>query len=56
MYTALGEPGEQESDLLDLASEVTETSRLGCQVKVTRNLSGLEVKLPGIARELKAKH
>lgn len=55
MYEAIDTPGAQEEDMLDLASGVTETSRLGCQVKVNKDLEGLEVKLPGITQNLKAK-
>jgi ferredoxin len=32
------EPSCEESDMLDLAPHVTSTSRLGCQVRITRNL------------------
>lgn len=40
----VGEPGEMESDLLDMGvSEFTEASRLGCQVLVTDELDGLVV-------------
>lgn len=48
----IDEPGEQENDLLDLAIGVTETSRLGCQVRVHRRLDGLEVRLPGISQKI----
>ena len=43
------------NDLPDVATEVTETGRLGCQVKIARELEGLEVILPGILRDLEAK-
>lgn len=48
----IDEPGEQENDLLDLAIGVTETSRLGCQVRVHRRLDGLEVRLPGVTQDI----
>lgn len=35
-----------EEDMLDLAFNLTETSRLGCQIKVTDELDGLVVSLP----------
>lgn len=35
-----------EEDMLDLAFNLTETSRLGCQIKVTKELDGLVVALP----------
>lgn len=39
-------PGDEEMDMLDLAYELNETSRLGCQIIMTKDLDGLEVKLP----------
>jgi len=42
----LGDPCEEEEDLLDLAYGLTKTSRLGCQVKITREMEGITVKLP----------
>jgi 2Fe-2S ferredoxin len=35
----------QEEDMLDQAFLVTENSRLGCQVRVTKELDGLKIKL-----------
>ncbi len=35
-----------EEDMLDLAFNLTETSRLGCQIKVADELDGLVVSLP----------
>jgi ferredoxin-2, mitochondrial len=40
--------------MLDLAFGLTETSRLGCQVKMTKELDGLKVKLPAITRNMQA--
>lgn len=37
-----------EEDMLDLAFNLTETSRLGCQIKVTDELDGLVVTLPEV--------
>lgn len=37
---------DEELDMLDLAFGLTETSRLGCQVCMTKELSGMEVKVP----------
>lgn len=37
---------EEELDMLDLAYELTDTSRLGCQIILTEKLDGLEVQLP----------
>lgn len=41
-----------EDDMLDLAPGVTRTSRLGCQVRLTRDLDGLVVSLPARTRNL----
>ena len=37
---------EDERDMLDLVNGLTVNSRLGCQIKVTRDLNGLIVFLP----------
>lgn len=37
---------EEEEDMLDLAAGLTDTSRLGCQVKVTKGMDGATIKLP----------
>jgi ferredoxin-2, mitochondrial len=50
IYDSLGEPVEEEEDLLDLAYGLTHTSRLGCQVKVTRDMEGMLVTLPSATR------
>jgi len=39
-----------EEDMLDLAAGLTATSRLGCQVRLTRALDGLVVALPARTR------
>ncbi|XP_063982634.1 adrenodoxin-like protein 2, mitochondrial [Diachasmimorpha longicaudata] len=39
-------PTDEENDMLDLASGLTETSRLGCQIILTSDLDGLEVRVP----------
>ena len=36
---------QQEEDMLDQAFFVTDSSRLGCQIKVTNELDGLKIKL-----------
>ncbi|KAM0522895.1 hypothetical protein ACHAPS_005687 [Verticillium nonalfalfae] len=53
-YDAMEEPDDDENDMLDLAFGLTETSRLGCQVKMTKALDGLTVKLPTMTRNLQA--
>lgn len=53
-YDRMAEPDDDENDMLDLAFGLTETSRLGCQVKMTKELDGLVVKLPSMTRNLQA--
>lgn len=46
-YDRLPEPAsDEELDMLDLAYGLTDTSRLGCQVCMTKELSGMEVQVP----------
>lgn len=44
---------DEELDMLDLAYELTETSRLGCQIIMTKELSGIEVKVPATVNDLR---
>ena len=37
---------DDEEDMLDLAAQVTRTSRLSCQIVLTPQLDGLEVRIP----------
>lgn len=53
-YDLMPEPDDDENDMLDLAFSLTETSRLGCQVKMTKELDGLVVKLPSMTRNMQA--
>jgi 2Fe-2S ferredoxin len=48
----LDEPSEDEEDMLDLAFNLTETSRLGCQIIMSEALDGLTVKLPDETRNM----
>ena len=52
LYDKMPEPEDDENDMLDLAFGLTETSRLGCQIKMSRELDGLVVKLPSMTRNL----
>ena len=45
-FAKLAKPTEDEEDMLDLAFDLQETSRLGCQIVMTEALDGLVVKLP----------
>jgi len=51
-YKMLPEPTDEENDMLDLAFGLTNTSRLGCQVKLTKELDGLTVQLPAATRNM----
>ncbi|KAH7165919.1 2Fe-2S ferredoxin-type domain-containing protein [Dactylonectria macrodidyma] len=53
-FDKMPEPDDDENDMLDLAFGLTELSRLGCQVKMTKELDGLKVKLPSMTRNLQA--
>lgn len=48
-FDRVGPPTEEEEAMLDLAFGVRPTSRLCCQIKVTEDLDGLVVALPGAA-------
>ena len=45
-FDLLPEVSEDEEDMLDLAFNLTRTSRLGCQIRITEALDGLTVTLP----------
>uniref|UniRef100_A0A8C5BM31 2Fe-2S ferredoxin-type domain-containing protein n=1 Tax=Gadus morhua TaxID=8049 RepID=A0A8C5BM31_GADMO len=46
VYEKLGPVTDEEMDMLDLAYGLTDTSRLGCQVCLTRALEGMEARVP----------
>ena len=51
-YDLLPEPEDDENDMLDMAFGLTDTSRLGCQVKVTQELNGITCTLPSATRNM----
>ena len=51
-YDILPEPEDDENDMLDMAFGLTDTSRLGCQVQVTKELDGMTVTLPSATRNM----
>lgn len=51
-FEKVGPPGEAEQDMLDLAYSPRDTSRLGCQIVLTKELDGMVVKLPKGANNL----
>ncbi|KAL7462121.1 hypothetical protein ACHAXS_002512 [Conticribra weissflogii] len=46
VYDTLPPKSDEEEDMLDLAFELTETSRLGCQIRVTKEFDGIKVRIP----------
>ncbi len=42
----IGPAADSERELLEMAIDPDETSRLSCQIKVTREIDGLRLKLP----------
>jgi len=54
IYDKLEEPTDEENDMLDLAPGLTETSRLGCQVIMSKDLDGMVVTLPNATRNVQS--
>ncbi|KAL7266420.1 mitochondrial matrix iron-sulfur protein [Rhizina undulata] len=54
MYEKIPEPDDDENDMLDLAFGLTETSRLGCQVHMSKKIDGITVRLPSMTRNLQS--
>ena len=46
---------EDEEAMLDLAAGVTRTSRLSCQILLSDELDGLEVRIPDEARDMQGR-
>lgn len=55
VYDSLEEPGDDENDMLDLAFGLTDTSRLGCQIKLTKGMDGMVAQLPSATRNMSFK-
>ena len=51
-FAALPAASEDEEDMLDLAADVTRTSRLACQITLSEALDGLEVTIPGESHDM----
>lgn len=51
-YDKLKSPCEDEEDMLDLAFGLTPTSRLGCQIIMTKELDGLTLTVPEETRNV----
>lgn len=51
-FDKLPEPSDDENDMLDMAFGLTDTSRLGCQVQLTKDLDGMTITLPAATRNM----
>jgi 2Fe-2S ferredoxin len=51
-YSKLTPPSEDEEDMLDLAFGLSATSRLGCQIVMTKELDGLTLTVPQETRNV----
>ena len=51
-FDLLPEPEDDENDMLDMAFGLSETSRLGCQVRLTKELDGMTATLPAATRNM----
>jgi len=45
-FKSLGPVSDEEQDVIDRAAQVTDTSRLGCQVRVSKKLEGARIRIP----------
>ena len=54
-FAKLPRASEMEEDLLDLASHVSRTSRLACQILLTDGLESLTVRMPGASRNMQGR-
>lgn len=54
-FEKLPHASEMEEDLLDLASHVSRTSRLACQIHLDGGLDSLTVRMPGAARNMQGR-
>lgn len=52
VYAKLEPPTEEEEDMLDLAWGLTDTSRLGCQIKATKELEGILIRIPDESNDM----
>lgn len=45
---------DEELDMLDLAYDLADTSRLGCQIYLSKDLEGIEVKVPATINDARS--
>lgn len=51
-FQHLPSASDEEEDMLDLAAGVARTSRLACQIALTDAMNGMEVRIPGVSRDM----
>ena len=51
-FAKLAPASEEEEDMLDLAFGLTQTSRLSCQIRMSKELDGITVTLPAATRNM----
>lgn len=51
-YDSLEPASEEEDDMLDQAFGLTASSRLGCQIVLTKDMTDLNIKLPMATRNM----
>jgi len=51
-FDRLPDASDDEEDMLDLAFGLTQTSRLGCQIIMSKELDGLVVTVPAATRNM----
>ena len=51
-FRKLPEAEEAEEDMLDLAFGLTATSRLGCQIIMSKEMNGMKLRLPSATRNM----
>ncbi|MFC3097278.1 2Fe-2S iron-sulfur cluster-binding protein [Alteraurantiacibacter palmitatis] len=54
-FGKLPSASEDEEDMLDLAADLSATSRLSCQIILTPELDGLEVRIPRDAHDMQGR-
>ncbi|KAM3850762.1 adrenodoxin [Diretmus argenteus] len=53
VYKTLGPITDEEMDMLDLAYGLTDTSRLGCQICLTKSLEGMVARVPDSVSDIR---
>lgn len=49
-FNKIPEASEDELDMLDLAYDLSETSRLGCQIQISSDINDIEIIIPNGSR------